>query len=462
MTYGVTAEGFVIKPLSVSLTEIQAEIIALFGNGVTFAPQTEFGKLSGIMARREFSLWELAEIVFNNHYPDSASGIPLGWAVRLTGIERKAATRSTVAAYLIGTAATPIPAATLFGVDGNQTQFRTIAPAVLIGSPLAITSITRASSTATVTTTASHGLSAGAVIYVAGADQDEYNGFFVALTATGSTITYTVDGTPATPATGTITYQVPTEVECEGSVTGPLEAAAFTLTRIVNPISGLTAVSNVEDASIGTNEETDAELLERWESSRAVAGKATVNAIRAALLRLASVTAASVIENVSDSPDGDGRSGHSFESVVDGGVNQTIANEIFGVKAAGIETVGLGSGAESETVVDSEGESHTIEFSRPDEVEIWVTVDNLTTDGDYPLDGDAQIVAAILAYGAARSVGDDVIVFPYLSGALASIPGITDYDLLVGLSDPPTLSNNIIIAKNARAVFDAARIVVQP
>ncbi len=70
----------------------------------------------------------------------------------------------------------------------------------------AITSITRASSTATVTTTAPHGLATGMVVVVSGATQTEYNGNFVITVTGASTFTYTVSGTPATPATGTPVY----------------------------------------------------------------------------------------------------------------------------------------------------------------------------------------------------------------------------------------------------------------
>jgi hypothetical protein len=64
-----------------------------------------------------------------------------------------------------------------------------------------ITSITRSGSTATVTQTA-HGLSTNDRILIAGANQNEYNGLFD-ITVTGTnTYTYTVSGTPTTPATG--------------------------------------------------------------------------------------------------------------------------------------------------------------------------------------------------------------------------------------------------------------------
>lgn len=65
------------------------------------------------------------------------------------------------------------------------------------------TSITRASTTATVTATA-HGYSTGNIVNIRGAAQSAYNGDFT-ITVTGTdTFTYTVSGSPATPAIGTI------------------------------------------------------------------------------------------------------------------------------------------------------------------------------------------------------------------------------------------------------------------
>ena len=70
-----------------------------------------------------------------------------------------------------------------------------------------ITSITRSGSTATATKTA-HGFNSGQRIVHSGAVQTEYN-IDTAITVTdANTYTYTVTGTPATPATGTISAKV--------------------------------------------------------------------------------------------------------------------------------------------------------------------------------------------------------------------------------------------------------------
>lgn len=63
--------------------------------------------------------------------------------------------------------------------------------------------ITRSSQTATVTHT-SHGKATGEYVKISGANQAEYNGTWQITNTGANTYTYTVAGSPATPATGTI------------------------------------------------------------------------------------------------------------------------------------------------------------------------------------------------------------------------------------------------------------------
>lgn len=65
-------------------------------------------------------------------------------------------------------------------------------------------SITRSSNTATVTHTA-HGLFTGMRVIIAGCTQTDYNGSYIITKTGANTYTYTVSGSPATPATGSPT-----------------------------------------------------------------------------------------------------------------------------------------------------------------------------------------------------------------------------------------------------------------
>ena len=73
-----------------------------------------------------------------------------------------------------------------------------------------IASITRSSTTATVTTAGSHGYSNGQTITILGASPAGYNGAHVITVTGASTFTYAVANTLTTPATGTMTANVPT------------------------------------------------------------------------------------------------------------------------------------------------------------------------------------------------------------------------------------------------------------
>ncbi len=71
---------------------------------------------------------------------------------------------------------------------------------------LSVSGITRSGSIATVTIPG-HGYAEGDWVLIRGANEPEYNGLFVISGVTSDTFDYSVDGTPATPATGTILAQ---------------------------------------------------------------------------------------------------------------------------------------------------------------------------------------------------------------------------------------------------------------
>ena len=107
--------------------------------------------------------------------------------------------------------------------------------------------ITRSGSTATVAHTA-HGLATGASVIVRGANQDEYNGV-KSITVTGvDAYTYTVSGTPASPATGTITAT-------SLILTGTTNASGI-LTGTMELESSQPVIGKVRRASTGTKYKT--------------------------------------------------------------------------------------------------------------------------------------------------------------------------------------------------------------
>tara|TARA_R110002110_G_scaffold74059_1_gene196025 strand:- start:215 stop:868 length:654 start_codon:yes stop_codon:yes gene_type:complete len=101
-------------------------------------------------------------------------------------------------------------------------------------SGAAVTSISFSSTTATVTTTTSHGLSSGNLITVQGAFPLDYNVENVAVSVTGlATFTYTMGTAPTINATGVGEYS-----------TTPATATCYLLKEIpINPVTGSTTVN---------------------------------------------------------------------------------------------------------------------------------------------------------------------------------------------------------------------------
>jgi hypothetical protein len=130
---------------------------------------------------------------------------------------------------------------------------------------------------------------------------------------------------------------------------------------------------------------------------------------------------------------------------------------IWLAKPAGIET----DGAISVNVIDSQGETRVVKFSRPTAVPIYVSID-LDVDITFPDNGAALAQAAIIAWGNSLGIGQDVIVFPRLVAQLNSIPGILD--MVIRIDDAPVsttpgapaVDGNVIIAIDSVATFSEA------
>jgi hypothetical protein len=241
------------------------------------------------------------------------------------------------------------------------------------------------------------------------------------------------------------------QVNCTALDTGPTSVAKKALSVIDNPISGLTRVFNPSVAIVGRDLETDAEARIRRGQRLQISEAGPTAAIDNKIFQLndeidkTTIEYAHTFENVTLTTDSRGIPGKAFESYVylAGGAtdrDQEIAQAIFDSKPAGIES----HGDVSKTVQDSEGLDHTIKFSRPTTVPIYLILDLIVTS-EYPSGGDVQVKNLMVEWGGSLGVGQDVIVYPHLIAQLANIPGITDIVVKIGKAASPTLDDNIII-----------------
>lgn len=262
-----------------------------------------------------------------------------------------------------------------------------------------------------------------------------------------------------TLASATIAAGVAT-VEAQCSTNGVITANANTLTEIVTPIAGWNTVLNQADATPGLAEETDVELRQRLVDLAFATGSSTTSAIRAALLQVEGVTDVGVFENNQEATNAFGVPAKTIEAVVDGGADADIAQAIFDNKAAGIGTYSASSDSGSAT--DANGDAVTINFSRPDPIDCYVFA-AVTHDGNNP-DIEAEIEAAIVAFGDTSRVGQNVIRSRFYS-VIHAVSGVLNVSIL-GISrvSQPTAgtstTNDITIAFRERAVFDTSRVVL--
>lgn len=280
-------------------------------------------------------------------------------------------------------------------------------------------------------------------------------GSIVELAATGAQFQVMA---PATIAAGEAA------IVLEALEAGPLEIPALETWEIVTPITGWDDVTNDAAGLTGRAVETDAELRARLAARRGGAGAGTPEAIVARLLDVPGVISARVIENDGDAADGDGRPGHSFEALVDGGADEDVALELWTVKPAGIKIVSTALAPPAlveETITDSQGIDRVIVFTRPQDVPIWIEID-LTATRTLDAAELESVAAALLAYGDTLEIGESVIAWRIQAAANAAgldVP-ITSVAARFDDVDPPVNTATLPIGAGSRARFDEARITV--
>ena len=142
---------------------------------------------------------------------------------------------------------------------------------------------------------------------------------------------------------------------------GPVYAAAGTVTGILTPAAGWTAVTNPAGSSVGLPEETDAEARARIASALSAGGGVSLDSLSAAISAVPNVRGCSVCVNETGNADSRGIPAHAIACVVYGGNPTALAKAIQAHKAPGIPTYG----STSVTFTDESGISHTVSFSRP-------------------------------------------------------------------------------------------------
>ncbi|MEG1562542.1 MAG: baseplate J/gp47 family protein [Bacteroides sp.] len=238
--------------------------------------------------------------------------------------------------------------------------------------------------------------------------------------------------------------------------------AENTIHIITNPKSGITSVTNAKPFDGGRNTETDTEFRERYYLSVDFAGGVNIDAIVAEIYEsVEAVIAVTGDENDTDGVSSHGLPPHSIEIVAYGGLDEEIATAIYKRKAAGIQTFGN----TSVDVISTTGTIHSIRFSRPTPVNVWIKVYNLVTDKTFPLDGVERIKQCLVAYVGANTRGGlnigQTVVCITLPTEVLKVLGVVDFDLQISSDGSNYSQNNIMIATREKAVTDESMVMVK-
>lgn len=413
-TYGLTTTGFVPKTFEVLQEEMNAALRAAFGNSINLTNGI-LAKFRDIVCERYAELWELSEGVYSSQDPDKAVDTALEALCALTGTLKKPATSSTVTLTLTGTPATLVTAGSRAATFSTQKKFATDANATIV----AVSAW------------------AGATAYVVGDRRHNDSGKVYQCTAAGTSAGSggpTGTGTNIVDGVGTLRWNYlgngtgAVDVAATCIETGAISGFARDISVIDTPVGGWQGVINNLDADEGQDVETNEELRQRREFELAGAGTGTPDAIRAELLQLDDVIAATVFYNNTDATDADGVPAHAVEALVRGGLDQDIYDCLFQNVAAGIKTHGTSTGSST----DSQGTTHTVKFSRPDEEEIYVVIGITKNTKLYPTNGDQLIKEAIVAWGDAQDTGKDAVPSQIAAQAF-SVAGVLSVDY-IGIS----------------------------
>lgn len=438
--YGLTPEGFVLKPLDAISDELKEDLRGAYGQSLNFGPSSGFGQFVGIMSERHALLWQLAQEVHAAMDPDAAIGASLDAVSALTGTFREGAEKSAATLTAIGTPGTILSAGRVVSVVDIGTRFETLADATILALAAWQASTAYVLGQRATNTGKAYQVITGGTSAASGGP-----------TTTAANIT---DNTVHWKYLGTATGAV--DIAAEAQETGPLVALSGTLTVIETPVGGWVSVVNLLDAELGREIESDPDLRVRREEEIFGEGNAVLEAIKRGVLAVEDVEAVVVFQNTSLITDGDGVPGKAVEVLVQGGDDAAIRAALFAEVGAGIETHGTVSG----TVTDSSGIVHTIKFSRPTERTVYSILDVVKDPAEFPADGATQIRDAVVAYGDTYPIGKDVVAHALRSRAFL-IPGVLNVtNAFIGVAPAPATEATISVTSRQRATFDTSRVTV--
>jgi uncharacterized phage protein gp47/JayE len=360
----IDENGLTIKTNSEIVADLVAEFQAIYGTDINVDSNSPDGQMIGIFAQAVTDLLELLAAVYNTFSVPNSFGVILDQRVALNGIARRQGTNTITDVTIVATSAVD-----LIGLDA------------LVNDPEAL-----------VYTVSDDG----------GVQYQLIESFSI-----------------ASPGTNVLAFQA--------KDVGIIEPIQNTITNQVTILTAISSVNNPDPAtSIGTNEESDAELKIRQIKSFFLASTGPADAIEAALLAIPDVTDAFVAENDTDSPVDDVPA-FSIWCIVEGGTDAEVGTAIYSKKSPGC---GM-KGGESYVVARPNGTSFTAKFDRALSEDLYIKFTLNSKVSGLSFDEDlikTQLVAAMnYKLNQSPNIGDIVLAMDVIEPrAYLTVLGVSD------------------------------------
>lgn len=480
---GLSSTGLEIKTIDDVLNDSRTRAADIFadlvpaGDIVDVSDNSALGRMIGVMAPSEASLWEAIQQIYDSFNPNTAIGVSLDNIVALSGINRLVATPTRAQVLLEGSTNTVV-SSPLGKAYSSTTQrvFNILNPVVLnpenaSGCGIVVTNVQdntlyRFSYTtdgvnyvdAEITSAVSGATSASILAQIKAEVDSLFVGVFTTYYQDGRLFISRIDPFQIASFTVSINLSIEKVIKlgvAQDVVVGPFPQTAMSIDTISVPIAGWDSVINPVAATTGRLQETDPELRERFRNSKFVQSANILESLIDALTNVAGVTDVKVYENDTDLVSLEGVPAKSFMPIVLGGLPTDIGNAIWQNKPTGISS----TGDTTVQIVDSLSFVHNISYKRPEEVPIYITID-ISSIGDLAGDAAATIRQNVVNYGDTTCfIGDDVVYSRFYTPVNA-VPGHMVNSMTIGTSPSPVGMSNIVIDFDQVATFLPANVIV--
>jgi uncharacterized phage protein gp47/JayE len=495
---GITNNGFIIKRLNEIKDEFKEDFKAIFPDTNIDDDTTIDGQINSLFADAFSDIWELAQDVYNSNDVDAAEQYNLDKLVNLVGVQREQESfGTTFLNFYTSSSPYTIPIGYKASLSSDTSIiFETYESAVSsvvdqtnvwyfetpdagtfnITIDGATTAALPYNETQSNIKSALNGLGFGTIVslligsWANGVWKIYFNdGIKHDVSITNN---LTISGAPTRPIVEDMrvnlwggTYA---RVGANCLTAGNIPANSLTINNLITVDANVTEVFNPDDATPGKDLETDAELRFRRNTFINQSPSNTEAAMKNAIFALNETDTREGYQIKFVRIDSDTTS-HEYEPIVHyplapapttitSDKDQEIAEAIFSAAPIGIENVG----DEVFTVVDQDGNSRTVKFSRPSAVDIYLDL-TLTIDSSlFPSEGVQTITNNIISWGNDLGIGQDVVVFGTnsLISLFNNIDGITDVTVDIGTAPTPSGDANVTIGDTAFSNWESANISI--